>query len=1140
MENAFQTQESALIVFGGLVAELAATQMPAGSAVICCDADFTVASVLTREGISPVYPQNDADFDYVTTFEMTDGGVFTLALDEEGVLWQEDAINDPGTLDEIYGLIEPGSHALSATQDDRQYFAFSDLENGMDMPRQWTGEWFDRVSQVGPAVSPAVVGNGNGYDIVKITQASPVVMNDSDYTVLWSPGSTVTGTGNILTIQARPGLLADVLAAYAAATTGPNLQSVTVIISGMGDIKGIDPNGTYVVIATGTSTTGAYGANSPYFSVQATQSNSWDQPASPAGSYQLTLATLTAEDVVPNITPGQQLTIAGASVAGYDNTWTVTASPNSASLQINDTSLTANIATYAYDLLSGSQPSAGQQVTVAGTTNGNGIFNVNNAVIQSVTTTGATTGSFTLGITHGNVSPGAETATGLVNGNIFQFDPMLDLGNSTGGSIVIAGTLAAGTRGCVVMFLTRNGYLTAPSPPLVFTIAEDTNSITISQIPIGPPNTVARVLAFTAAGGAAQQGGGGFYFWIPQPVSTLNDLGQTVVYNATIINDNSTTETTLTFTDAVLLAADSICDQGSDNFNQIELGNSIGVIQYADRLFFWGEQNKITNLLNPTFDGGIGQGLGTTVQTYPLGWTVDPTNGGGGSVVASPLFGNSYQISNTTGSTQSFYGMIEQGAYQDSNQVPIFQSATAYSLRVTAACPTGAASGDLVIDLYSPGLGQIWGKYSIALSSLASRMQILTGELLSEASAFAQVPTDLQIRLYAANIPNNVTVLVDRIEPFPTEMPVLTTQMRASYAENFEAFDGVTGNLGVASENQQAIRAAFVLYDQLYVVKENSLYKTSDNGITEPSGWTIREVSNRVGTPSIYGVDSGEGWALVASQYGLYVFAGGEPVKIMQEIAPLWQAINWSAGESIWVRNDVAQRKIYVGVPISTPNQWMPDFEENASPAAPNVVLMCSYQELMTASALIGESSVRQTFMGDLKTYSLGRKWSAWSISANYADFITRADATAPLFFCGDTGTGKIYQQLAGNYADDGEAMHFEYMTYGFVKEQEAQALGLGHHVMMATYASMTVVGAGNLDVTIYPDSPSSPYGDILDPLPLDNPPSYGDTEFPLNERGYRFFVDLSLDGPGEWCELSRVVMALKADPWMPVKGGLY
>ena len=85
---------------------------------------------------------------------------------------------------------------------------------------------------------------------------------------------------------------------------------------------------------------------------------------------------------------------------------------------------------------------------------------------------------------------------------------------------------------------------------------------------------------------------------------TVTSNGQQVTYDATIINDNSSTSATFNITDAVLLAASSIDTQGSNNFAQIELGSCLGFIAYSQRLFAWGEQNKIQNMLNLSFDGG--------------------------------------------------------------------------------------------------------------------------------------------------------------------------------------------------------------------------------------------------------------------------------------------------------------------------------------------------------------------------------------------------------------------------------------------------------------------------------------------------------------------------------------------------------
>ena len=251
----------------------------------------------------------------------------------------------------------------------------------------------------------------------------------------------------------------------------------------------------------------------------------------------------------------------------------------------------------------------------------------------------------------------------------------------------------------------------------------------------------------------------------------------------------------------------------------------------------------------------------------------------------------------------------------------------------------------------------------------------------------------------------------------------------------------------------------------------------------------------------------------------------------------MWQSINWKYGHTLWLRNDTNKRKIYIGVPIATPNFWMPNFPVNANPTQPNVVLMCNYKELMTSWALANEAPIRLTYTGELKTYSLGRKWSAWSIQGCYADFIKRQDLTEPLFFCGDTNNGKIYQQITGNYADDGNAMHCLYVTYAFPKSREAQELQMGNHELLAYFMTLLINGNGNLRPTMYPDSVTSPNQIALYPETLADPPAEGDMEIPLNEVGNRFFVGLEVTDPGEWFELNKIVMALGPNPWAPLRG---
>ena len=1068
-------------------------------------------------------PNGLENFTFVKTFSMQNGTLLTLAIDDTGVLWQEDVLNAPGVLTEVYGELEPDSFAVSTTYDDREWIALSDLQQATDMPRQYNGQWVDRVSQVAPGAPPSVAATTATYPIISISQPAAVGAPTLS-ALLWSSGpGNNTIAGNIITIYyGTPG------SSTPATPPDPNIiVGNAVYLASFPTVSGLDPNGTYIV--NSIQTTHGSGGFYNTFSVTAPLTGLHDFFPVVSGTYESTLATLTTSVPIPNVQVGSQISVSGASVPQWDSTWTILYTPNAAQLDITATSLSGNVATYAYNLISGTAPIVGEQVTVTGTNNGGGIFNVVNATINSISA-----GQFSISLTSPNIAPASETGSGIINGTIFQFDPGIQyagtatvpiFGNSTGGTIALPGNLGAGQRMAVVMFQTRNDFITPCSNPVTFFLTEGANSLVCTNIPIGPPDTTKRIIAFTGSGGA-------FFFYIDEPV-TVTDNGVKTTYTSTVVNDNISTQATFTFTDAVLLAGTSIDTQGSNQFETIELGSCTGFVPYSSRMFAWGEQNKIQNLINISFDGGYLPNPGSPL--VPLGWTVDPTFGVGGALVVSPLFGDAYQISNTTGGTISgASGMITQTAFQDYFQVPIINTNTQYGVRVTAAVLSAQTAGNLVVDLYSPGFARQYGAFTIPVSSLTAEMQILTGDLLLT-EFFSAVPSDLLYRIYATGLQNGETLLIDRTEPFDLSQPVLTTQLRASYENNFEAFDDVTGNLGVGVNNQQEVRCAFELFDNLYVVKTGSFVETSDNGITEPDDWDVKEVSNKVGTDSIHGVDVGEGWALIAGIAGLYIFEGGKPQKISPEIDPLWAAINWAYGYTIWVRNDTNNRRISIGVPLATPNQWMPQFPVNANPTQPNVVLTLNYKELMSAAALQSEGSIRQGYTGQLRSFQFGRRWSVWSIEAAYADFITRGDTTEPLFYCADVSNAKIYQQITGNFLDDGAAIPWRYTTYPFLKSEEAQQIHAGLHNLEAVYGSALMIGAGNVSVTVYPDTLDTPYADKLLPLPLLNPPPYGDTEFPMNDVGNRFFMDFQPINPGDWMEISRLVLTVKQNPWAPI-----
>jgi hypothetical protein len=1096
-----------------------------------------VCDGLYREAIVSLClpPSQPSTFNYVKTFEQDNGTVNTLALDGGGTLWEESVGTQPQVLNPLATNILPNTFADSTTQSNEEWICFSDLQKGTDIPRH--GSNLDRISQVGPGAGPAVVGAVGGtnvYNIVaspsgltqptaKSNPANPGHFDD----INWANGPTGRSPGNVLTI----------FYTQISNAQDPDLQVGRAVYLNLTSAPFTGLTGTYIITAIGQAfPSGSAGAARWYFSVQVnTTGNTLVGGATPTGSYQVTLATLTTTAPAA-INVNNTVTLAGVTAPAWDGAWTILATLNSGQYQITATSLTSNVATYNYTAIGGSPAiAAGNQITVSGCTNGpivNGtsIFNVTNYDVASATGT-----QFTLLLNGANVTSAAENANAISSGTKFQFDPGLSnlgvgvnpiYGNSGGGTVTTSGNLGSGTRQAVTIFVTRNGYQTAPSPPVLFETTGSTNNLQVGQIALGPPNVIARIVAFTGANG-------GNFFWIPEPV-TIQGAGQPVTYSATIITDNVTTSATFQFTDAVLLAATAIDIQGNDLFNQIELGASTWDIAYASRMFYGGENNKIQNLLNTTFDGGYLPNQ-NGVQA-PLGWAVDPTNGIGGSVVASPIFGNSYYVQNTTGSTQSVLGLITQSAFQDVYKVPIILPSFTYSVRLRASCPSGLTTGSLVIDLYSPSLARTFGSYTLPISSMTTSLTLFSGELLSTAFT-TSVQSDLQLRVWASGLANNADVLLDRFEVYPDNEPVLRTELQGSYIDNLEAFDGVTGPLGVGAQNNQPALGGFINYDILYILKSNSMVSTQDSPGNEPAQWTVREVSNKVGTAGIHAYDYGEEWAVTAHRSGLWIYNGSEPVKISQEIQPTWDAINWTYGYTIWVRNDTVNRRILVGVPMATPNKYLPNAPVNANPTTPNVILMLNYKELNTSSELAQRGPLKIAYSGKLISWDISRKWSIWQIPATYADFIKRPDTSAPLFFCQANST--ITQQVAGLLNDNGAAIDALYTTYGFVKSEQEPQFGplLGDHRKLATYMVMNAQGTGNMTVRVIPNQlASTSQWTVPGGVPLVTPEN-NNLENPLEISGDRLYVQFETSASTASFQISELKMTLQKEPNAPVTG---
>jgi hypothetical protein len=712
---------------------------------------------------------------------------------------------------------------------------------------------------------------------------------------------------------------------------------------------------------------------------------------------------------------------------------------------------------------------------------------------QAVTTTG-------IGVVGYN---GTFQITGVPDATHFTFTANTGgLAGSGGGTAAAAGNIPAGVHQVSVIFKTRQGYLTKPSPATSWTASGGKRAV-VTNIPIGPANVVARTLAFTGAGGAS-------FFYVGS--------GSTLFSGNMILSNNSATSAVVDFSDAILLSGTN----ADDLFRLVELGNSAGVIDYSQRLLWWGERNKLNSFVNLGFDGGF---TGPLLPHFPLGWIPDPVFAPGGTDEQNfVVWGGAYSIVGN-GATAT-RGLITQGAVQDSLGAPLIQVNTDYTVRARCAINAPLTQGTLHVHLFSAS-GAI---NTTGLQLTAAQLTTSYVEYSAQLTApLPNIPSDLVLRIFADGTPTlNGQFYIDSIEISPTSQPVNTSLVRASRAADPESYDGISGALSVAENNGQAIRAAFKLRERLYFVKEHSLFVTQDDGTNEPSLWSIAEVSRRLGTPSVRGVGIGEDWVVIAHRTGLYMFNGGEPVKISQEIQPTWNQINWTAGQTLWVTVDTKERRIFVGVPMG-------------AATSPNKILMLDYRDLDTAEDVAGRPPINITFSGRKTATDKTRKWSPWSIAANACALLERADGTALVAMGGGLpgvggggATGKIYQLSATQLSDDGTAIPSSYTTHFFPERAVEQSLNLGAHRKLFSYLSMYVEGAGSLSLTSFIDSASAPQAQQA--LPLSSP-AVKDLELPINVLGERVAFQVSTNQPGAWFRLQKFIPSVRVDPWAPVRG---
>ena len=669
-------------------------------------------------------------------------------------------------------------------------------------------------------------------------------------------------------------------------------------------------------------------------------------------------------------------------------------------------------------------------------------------------------GTWTTG-TVGNSWEGTFYVTKVISDTQFQYQQYGPNGSTTAiGTVTPFGQAAPGFHLMRETFLTRQGTVLKSGPYVKF-IANGGQYLQVSNLTIGPENVVARILEFTGVDGA-------YFFYLPVPAQVN---GQ-VVSTATQINDNTTTSVLLDFSDNSLFGGLATSIPGNNLISQIILDGALGFGQYASRLITNGQRNRIQNLLNSGFDGGYNPGT----PTFPAGWTVGANPG---TLATNPALppSSAWLISANAGAGPS--GVLTQSAYQDAYGNPILTGNTPYTLRLWLQ----PSEIDANLNFYA-----VISSASTGFSSTAT----INGANMNATGGFVEadfsdtmpqaIATDMLLTIYAVSTAANRTLLVDEGSVIYSSTPYLDSILYGSYGNDPEGIDGVTGKFGPVIDTRKVMDFG-VMRETLYMLTQEPsgrLHETTDNGVTEPSGWVVNEVGANCGALSAFSLtksqaddtaaSGGEEWMAWASLSGARIFGGAFPDKISQEIQPDWAQINPAAANTVWCLNDPVERGLFIGVPMGVAT-------------APNRLLFMSYRQLDSAQAIAASPPFRVSFTGRLIATDNSRKWSLWNMSMNGAALMYREAGNLSLVLgCGNGvtpsvgGYGNVYTLNPAKYTDDDYGkVNSYYYTYGFVNRGAEQQLQVGSHQKGFFGVLATVTWpAGTMLVQVAPNNPQN------------------------------------------------------------------
>lgn len=1176
--NVVGAVEVPLTVFGSLVTEMSPIDLPEGVSPDNQDVVYVPGGVASRPCLQKVFATPFTGTQAVTygkSFVTKSGNIFNLFMDATGKLFVEDFTNTPGAWTLIYTAAAGTQYAKSVTAFGREYIAFSDGLKGTDLAIQWDGTNIDPVTQDGPGAPPAVASISlpavsmlatGGPTVINLTECDPASPNpngsfshincftNTNIAGIVAVGSVVTIAGNasgamnqsnlsVIAVYAQPtGLNLFVVSAYLPAGTVFGLGGTATVSTGVtmtraNNVVTVTTNGAHQLqpgyqaqitgvpqqaVGTSISSVKIDNENLPGLATFTMASAHGLVPGifvSISGVVAVNVGT-GISNIVRNgnivtvtmsaahgLSPGAVVTLSGVGVSSFNTTVPV--------LQVVSTT----VFTFA-------------QVDADATSSG-GTVALNWPIPQSTTPTyfqvqavpSATTFQVAISYSDGTWGAGGTVSYAwdgtfavltVPNSTTFtykQYGPNATA--TTVGMVTPFGQAAPGLHQCQVLFLTRNGYITRPSPPVQF-FANGGQYISVSQIPLGPNNVVARILAFTGAGGA-------YFFYIP----AIPQVNGQPVGTSTQINDNTTTGILLDFSDNTLFAGLGISTPGNTVANQIVLDSAIGFGYYSSRLLTWGQRSRIQNFLNMGFNGGALPSF----PTLPAGWTPGGSGAGGALALGvGPGGGASWQ--------QTGVGSLFQGAYQDAYGAPILTPNTLY--RVRAWIKNVGPTFSFTISSVSSG-------FSTTATMIGNSSTGSFVEGVFSAATPASIPSDMILTMSTTGGGSYISAIsicyADKTAGSSNPTFFLDQILYASYVNNPEAFDGLSGKFGAVNDIRKMMDVG-IIRNTLYLFTRDPsgrIHATNDNGSTEPAGWTVSEVAANCGLLSIFCLTKsqaddasgggGEESLAWASASGARIFDGSQPWKISQEIQPDWDSLNPAFAPNVWAVNDPNARVIYFGVQFVGVGKIYP----------------VNYRELDTPYQIAMAAPYHPSFSGHLIATDNTRKWTRWNMQMAGAALMYRVGPTKlSLVLFSNNPTGNVYTLNPAKLTDDDLGqMNPYYTTYFFpdrIQEamlRDAQGQPLGAHRKLLQYLTAFISGTGLINITAYPQSLSNPWP-LTCQRTLAAAPTY-DLEWTggsaMGQRIAIKFASAPNGGTDNGFNLQKVMCALKAVRHLPVRG---